>query len=43
MAVKADVEDLKLFAEEIGYNMQFSIGGTDLISLEPCNQNLFPL
>lgn len=43
LAIKSDTSDLKWFANNIGYTLQFSIGGTDLISLEPCNKNLYPL
>ena len=41
--MKADLHDLERIAEDSGYMTQLSIGGSDLISLEPCDSNLFPL
>ena len=43
VVVKADLMDLKKIAEERGYIMQFDIGITDLISLEPWDKFLRPL
>lgn len=43
VAVKADQTDLERMAESVGYEMQLSIGGSDLVSLEPCNGQLYPM
>lgn len=41
LAMKCDEWDLARAAEQTRYLMQFSVGGTDLMSLEPCNSKLF--
>ena len=43
MFVKADESDLKRVAESTQYNLQLAIGVTDLTSMEPCDQNQYPL